>query len=107
MGVTPQYQGKYGQPWTINLNTDSAGANLTGIAASSISIVVRNVGSPASDVTSTGTIAIVSVANPAQITWQPTATDYAATGSFQMVLTVTLATGPVTYDPIPFVILAT
>ena len=104
MAATPQYVGAYGKPWTINLNTDSGPDNLGSLSASAISVSLRNVDLiPPVDVVSTGAVAIVT-ASPAQITWQPTATDYAAAGNRQLLIQVTFSTGPVEYDPFPFAI---
>ncbi len=80
MAVTPQYVGKYGKAWTINLNTDSGADNFGSLGAGAISVVVRDL-STGTETTSTGIITIVT-ANPAQITWQPTAADYASAGSY-------------------------
>lgn len=105
MGVSPQYVGKYGKPWTINLNTDSGADNLGSITANAISIVIRDT-SANTETASTGTI-IINTANPAQISWQPTASDYATAGSYEARVNVTFsgAPAPTEYDPIPFVIL--
>lgn len=99
MGVSPQYVGRYGKPWTITLNTDSGADNITGINAASISVTLRSAGG--TDVVSTGAITVVT-SNPAVIQWQPTSADYAAAGEFSADVTVTFPTGPVDYDPIPF-----
>lgn len=104
MGVTPQYVGSYGRAWLINLANDSGTDNLIGISTSSIAVVLRNLNvNPPTDTTSTGTVTITSVA-PGQIVWQPTANDFAAPGSFELEVTVTGASGPVTYDPYTFTI---
>lgn len=106
MAVTPQYQGKYGKPWTISLNTDSGADNITGISAGSITVVLYDANNPASvGVTSTGAVSIVT-ANPAVIQWQPTAPDYANVGVFEAEVNVTFPTGPVTYDPVEFAVIA-
>ena len=104
MPVSPQYVGAYGKPWTLNLNTDSGADNLGSLTASAIQVSLRNTDvTPPVDVVSTGAVVIVT-ANPAVITWQPTATDYAVAGNRQLLVQVTFATGPVEYDPIPFAI---
>lgn len=104
MAATPQYVGGYGKPWTININTDTGPDNLGSLTASAIQVSLRNLDvTPPIDVVSTGAITIVT-ANPAQITWQPTAADYAVAGNRQLLIQVTFATGPVPYDPFPFAI---
>ena len=104
MGVSPQYVGRYGRPWKINLNTDSGADNISGLLAANIAVTVRNLSaSPPVDAVSTGTITIAGQ-NPAQIIWQPTANDFANHGSFAAIVTVTFPTGPVDYDPIFFTI---
>ena len=105
MSVSPQYVGKYGKPWSITLATDTGNDDITNVNPSLISVVVRNLNT-ATEAVSAGTITVTSN-TPAQITWQPTSTDYAAPGSFQAIPMVTFPTGPVEYDPIPFVILTT
>jgi hypothetical protein len=100
MGATPDYVGSYGRPWIINLNTDSGFDDITGVASNNISIIVRNTGvNPPTGGASTGAITIIS-AFPAQISWQPTSSDYSAGGSFNIVPQVTFPSGPVLYDPI-------
>lgn len=104
MGVTPQRQGANGKPWTITLNTDSGPDTITGISVGSISMVLYDKSRPGGSrvgVTSTGAITIVT-ANPAVISWQPTAADYATIGNFLAEPNVTFPTGPVAYDAIPF-----
>ena len=104
MGITPQYVGRYGRPWTISLNTDSGTDNITGLVAANIAVTVRRLDVvPAVDTVSTGTITIAGF-NPAQIIWQPTATDFAASGDFAAIVTATFPTGPIDYDPILFTI---
>jgi hypothetical protein len=106
MGVSPQYVGRYGRPWVINLNTDSGTDNISGLLASAITVTLRNLSAtPPVDAVSTGTITIAG-ANPAQIIWQPTANDFVSHGSFEAIVTVTFSTGPIDYDPIPFTILS-
>src|SRR5712692_7097497 len=106
MAATPQYVGAYGKPWTLNLNTDSGVDNLGSLTASAIQVSLRNTDVvPPVDVVSTGAVVIVT-SNPAVITWQPTATDYAVAGNRQLLVQVTFATGPVEYDPFPFAIQA-
>lgn len=106
MGVSPQYVGRYGRPWKINLNTDSGADNLSGLIAANIAVTLRNLSAnPPVDAVSSGLI-VISSANPAQIIWQPTANDFANHGSFAAIVTATFSTGPVDYDPIPFTILS-
>ena len=106
MTATPQYVGAYGKPWTINLNTDTGTDNLGSLTASAIQITLRNMDvNPPIDVVSTGAVVIVT-ANPAVITWQPTAPDFAVAGNRQLLTQVTFATGPVEYDPYNFAIQA-
>lgn len=105
MPISPQRVGYYGRVWTINLFTDTGTENLTGVVAANIGIRIRSLTNPLADWTSTGAIVIVT-SNPAQITWQPTATDYALAGSFEAIPFVSFpgAPAPVAYDPLPFVV---
>ena len=103
MPVSPQYVGMYGRPWTITLNTDSGPDNLTGLTAGNVSVRIHNPTGQTADVVSSGTITIVT-ANPAQITWQPTVTDFAVAGTFQAIVEVVFSSGPIAYDPINFAI---
>lgn len=101
MPVSPQYVGMYGRPWTITLTTDSGADNLTGLTANNISVRIHSPTGQMADAVSSGAITIVT-ANPAQITWQPTASDFAIAGSFQAIVEVVFGSGPVAYDPITF-----
>lgn len=92
MPTNPWYTTQLTPLWTQPLT----GANLTGISANQISIVLKNM-SNSVETTGTGVIAITQ-ANPGIITYQPSAADVANAGMFHAWAWVTFANGPEPFD---------
>jgi hypothetical protein len=104
MGLSPWYVGQTYPALQITLNNDSGSDNVSGLAPSNFTLILRNLGTT-SDTTGTGTFVIVN-ANPAIVTYAFSSSDVATAGSYLLILKVTFPSGLKVYDPVPFTLTA-
>lgn len=102
MAFQPWFQNMTSPSWQVTLNTDSGAENLTGIAASALSLIIRRVDvNPPVDQAGAGSF-VITQANPAIITYTINTADVAVAGNFQLFFKCAFSNGTAFYDPITF-----
>ena len=111
MGFQPWYATQVYPALQIPLNTDSAPDNITGLTASNLTMILRNISlTTPTDTTGAGTFTIVT-ANPAVVNYQFNILDVNVTQTTNFLLIVEAVFpgaggGKAVYDPFPFTITA-
>jgi hypothetical protein len=86
MGISPWAQGDGSPPWTFELEPDSGNFDISGLTTSDFNLIMINV-SNEQTTTATGTFTNLTTAsgsNPATITFNPSSSDVAALGMYDM-----------------------